>query len=109
MGKGSFLQVAKFQPWPYKKKVFVMSSSLKELDEAFKGKVELLATQSPRQVVEELKARGLTKVYVDGGAVVQSFIREGLVNEITLTVAPILLGEGIRMFGKKFDTVVDIR
>jgi dihydrofolate reductase len=43
-------------------------------------------------------------VWVAGGALVcQSFLASGLVDEIRLTIAPILLGEGLRLFGPQPD------
>jgi dihydrofolate reductase len=38
-------------------------------------------------------------VYLDGGVTIQRFIQEGLVNELTLTTIPILIGEGLPLFG----------
>jgi dihydrofolate reductase len=38
-------------------------------------------------------------VYVDGGTTIQGFLSEGLINEITVTVIPIILGDGIPLFG----------
>ena len=41
-------------------------------------------------------ARG---VYIDGGQVVRAFMREGLIDEITLSRVPVLIGEGKPLFG----------
>jgi dihydrofolate reductase len=40
------------------------------------------------------------KLYVDGGQLIQSFIRAGLIKYITVTIAPVLIGDGYRLFGK---------
>jgi len=37
---------------------------------------------------------------VDGGQIVQSFLKEGLIDDIIVTLIPVLIGEGIRLFGK---------
>ena len=37
-------------------------------------------------------------MYVDGGQVIQSFLREGLVDEMTIGVAPVLIGDGLPLF-----------
>ena len=38
-------------------------------------------------------------MYVDGGATIQSFLSDDLIDEITTTVIPILIGDGISLFG----------
>ena len=44
--------------------------------------------------------RGANRIYLDGGVIIQYFLREGLVDEMTITTIPILLGEGLPLFGK---------
>ena len=51
------------------------------------------------EVAAAMEQRGLQTIYVDGGTVIQSFLRAGLVRRITVTQLPILLGGGIRLFG----------
>ncbi|WP_106816961.1 bifunctional diaminohydroxyphosphoribosylaminopyrimidine deaminase/5-amino-6-(5-phosphoribosylamino)uracil reductase RibD [Microbacterium timonense] len=44
-------------------------------------------------VLEDLRARGVQRVFVEGGpAVASSFLREGLADELLVYVAPVLLG-----------------
>ena len=38
-------------------------------------------------------------MYVDGGALIRSFLAEDLVDDMTLSVIPVLLGAGISLFG----------
>ncbi len=38
-------------------------------------------------------------MYVDGGITIQGFLSEGLINEITITAIPVILGSGIPLFG----------
>ncbi len=47
------------------------------------------------------KAKKLTdkNIWIEGGAhVAQQFLKRGLIDEIALTIAPVLLGDGIRLF-----------
>ncbi|SDR32311.1 dihydrofolate reductase family protein [Pseudovibrio sp. Tun.PSC04-5.I4] len=101
MGRGSYEAVLGFENWPYKKPVVVLSKTLTRADvpDALKGKVRVTASD-PAQVMKELEAEGWSHAYVDGGKVVQSFIRAGLVDDIVLTQIPILIGAGLRLFGE---------
>ena len=56
-------------------------------------------TQDPAELVEELAGRGSEHVNIDGGRLIQCFLRAGLVDRRTLTRLPILLGDGIPLFG----------
>jgi dihydrofolate reductase len=38
-------------------------------------------------------------LYVDGGKTIQGFLAAGLVDDITITVIPLLLGSGLSLFG----------
>jgi len=98
MGRNSFEKVASFDEWPYPgKRVIVLSRTLqtltKEIDnvELFSGSVTAL--------IEMLTMQDSTHIYIDGGQVVQSFLEEGVVTDMTITTIPILLGEGINLFG----------
>ena len=47
-----------------------------------------------------MERRGAKGIYLDGGVTIQRFLRESLVDEMTITTIPILLGEGLPLFGK---------
>ncbi|CCG99509.1 putative protein ywjB [Fibrella aestuarina BUZ 2] len=98
MGRGTYEKVATFPEWPYPKRVFVLSHTLTNVPDALVDKVELLSL-SPRELVTYLAGRGYRHIYLDGGQTIQQFLREGLVDELTLTRVPVLLGEGIPLFG----------
>jgi dihydrofolate reductase len=53
----------------------------------------------PAQIAHELAATGAKHVYVDGGIAVQEFLRAGQILHITITRVPVLIGEGIPLFG----------
>lgn len=54
---------------------------------------------TPSEVVARLEARGMGHIYVDGGETIQRFLREGFVHRIIVTRVPVLIGEGIPLFG----------
>lgn len=52
------------------------------------------------QVATALLAEGWTRAYVDGGDVVQQFLAADLVDRLTVTTLPVLVGAGVRLFGE---------
>ena len=104
MGRNTFDTVVAFEgDWPYTKPIIVLSSSLQQVpDKAVRAE---LSASSPTELVEELAARGMTKLYIDGGAVVTSFLQEGLLDELTATTLPVVLGGGTPLFGPLDESV----
>jgi dihydrofolate reductase len=41
---------------------------------------------------------GAKRIYVDGGQVIGQFLRAGLIDDLTISIVPILLGGGARLF-----------
>ena len=99
MGRNTFEKVLTFDSWPYNKPVFVLSNSLDGVPDEIAGKAEI-TKGAIRNLVDNLKKRGFQNLYVDGGRVIQSFLEEDLINEMIITRVPILLGDGIPLFGK---------
>lgn len=52
----------------------------------------------PEHLVEKLTAEGARRVYVDGGEVVRQFLAAKLIDDLTISVIPIVLGDGIPLF-----------
>lgn len=100
MGRATFETVLKFPDWPYgPKPVYVLSRTLKQLPPSVPDAVRLLAP-NPHEVVNHCEAQGHRHLYIDGGKTIQGFLSAGLIGEITITVIPVILGEGIPLFGK---------
>jgi dihydrofolate reductase len=98
MGRGSFEKVLEFD-WPYgTKPVIVMSKSLKVVPENLRETVRI-DSSTPPELIQKLSQEGFKHIYLDGGKLVQSFLREGLIDELTLTSIPVLIGEGRSLFG----------
>ncbi|QRF90994.1 deaminase [Alcaligenes faecalis] len=100
MGRGTYEKVLTFDVWPYQLPVVVLSRQLADtsVPEHLQGKVRF-SRQTPEQLMEQLAAENLQRIYVDGGQLIQSFLRAGLVHEMILSTMPVLIGEGRRLFG----------
>lgn len=98
IGRGTFDAVMKFPDWPYEKPVFVLSSSLSELPEKAKNKATLLS-MPPSEVVKYLEGEDFENIYIDGGAVIQSFLKKDLIDELIIAKVPMIIGNGIPLFG----------
>ncbi|TWT76298.1 Dihydrofolate reductase [Planctomycetes bacterium CA13] len=100
MGRKTFQKVCSFDcPWPYPVPVFVLSNSLSSLPKEYTGKAELI-NGSLSDVLAVIHERGHQELYIDGGTVIQNFLNEDLIDEMTITVLPILLGGGSSLFGE---------
>lgn len=100
MGRNTFETAAGFDMWIYTKKVFVLSSKLKEIPERLRDKAELV-TGSPGEIVDKLGAKGYRNLYIDGGKTINSFLAEDMIDELIITTIPIVLGDGIPLFERK--------
>jgi dihydrofolate reductase len=99
IGRGTFEKVLTFSSWPYMKKVFVLSNHIKQIPNSIKEKVTILSME-PKEVLNYLSDKGFSNIYVDGGKVIQSFLKENLIDELIITRVPILIGSGIPLFGE---------
>lgn len=85
--------------WPYGKKMRVIVLSSRPVDlSGIEGNVEQMSGE-PAEIVAKLDASGATHLYVDGGDTIQRFLRAGLVTRLIITRVPVLIGEGISLFG----------
>jgi len=98
IGRKTFETVLTFDSWPYgDKRVVVLSSQTLDLS-ACKGVVEQMAGP-PAEIVSQLAASGAHHIYVDGGITIQEFLRAGLIQRLIITRVPVLIGQGIPLFG----------
>ena len=95
MGRNTFQQVMTFDNWPYNNtKMIVLTSKNIKIPEKFLETVTTADISSPKQLIKELSDQSINHVYADGGIVIQDFLSAGLVDEITVTIVPILIGKG---------------
>jgi len=100
IGRNTFETVLTFEEWPYgEKRVIVLSSRPLDLSAVRDGRIEQMSG-SPDEIVAKLAASGARRLYVDGGITIQRFLRAGLVQRLIVTRVPVLIGQGIPLFGE---------
>ena len=99
IGRKTFETVLNFAVWPYgNKRVVVLSSRPVDLSAARGAVLEQMAGP-PAEIVSKLAASGAHNLYVDGGITIQGFLRAVLVERLIITRVPVLIGDGIPLFG----------
>lgn len=111
MGRGKFGPAARGpwgdDPWrgwwaedpPFHKPVFVLTHETREPDERVGGTTFTFVDGIENALDQARAAAGERDVAVGGGAqTIQQFLRAGLLDEMRVHVAPLLLGGGLRLF-----------
>ena len=99
IGRNTFEIVLGFDPWPYgDKRVVVLSSRPLDLSVVRGGRVEQRAGD-PATIIAHLAADGAPNLYIDGGITIQRFLRAGVIERLIVTRVPVLIGDGIPLFG----------
>ena len=100
MGRKTFETVCGFDiDWPYSKPVFVISNTLSEIPKSHKDKA-FLVKGTLTEILYQINNKGFNNLYIDGGTTIQNFLKEALIDEMTLTTIPILLGGGSSLFSE---------
>ena len=105
MGRKSYEKVLSFPTWSYPNTpVVVLSQQSLSVPPELKDTVDTAAGE-PREIIEALNKKGQYHIYLDGGLTIQRFLAAGLVNEITITQIPIVLGDGIPLFSPQTNSI----
>jgi dihydrofolate reductase len=91
-------------PSPLPGRLHIVLTRNIEGKESVPGAVEY-TSDPPERIVADLESRGYTEAVLTGGAQVNAlFLQAGLIDEIWLTVEPLIFGQGIDLFlGPEFD------
>ena len=99
MGRNTFDLVRTFDAWPYgDKRLIVSSRNPVEIPDELRKTVSA-SSEAPDVLVKRLESEGFEHAYIDGGVTIQRFLHAGLIDEITITLIPVLLGSGRPLFG----------
>jgi dihydrofolate reductase len=94
VGRRTWEVVSRFPEWPYQDRpVFVLT---RRPAEGRHG--ERFVEGAPGPVLETLGGQGVGRLYVDGGRVVSQILGAGLLDELTVSILPVVIGRGIRLF-----------
>jgi dihydrofolate reductase len=94
MGRNTYEKVLGFGDWPYAGlRVIVLSNSLTQVING----AELFA-DSPEQLMAKLRTENINHVYLDGGNTISQFVNANMVDEMIISLIPIILGSGKRLF-----------
>lgn len=98
MGRNTFETLISFGVgWHYPKPGIILSSTMNSAPGEFAEHVQF-ASGTPGDVVEIAKKQGFENLYIDGGKTIQGFLRNDLIDEMIITVIPILVGGGELLF-----------
>ena len=99
IGRKTFEVVRTFGKWFYgNKPVIVLCSRPLDFSSIDDGAVDQMSGE-PAEIVMQLECRGFKHAYIDGGFTIQRFLAAGLIDQMTITRVPVLIGTGIPLFG----------
>jgi dihydrofolate reductase len=99
IGRNTFDTVLTMETWPYAGKRVVVLSGRTIDSSSSPGAAFERMTGSPAEITSRLSADGAKHAYIDGGITVQAFLRARLIQRLVITRVPVLIGEGIPLFG----------
>ncbi|MBI1378949.1 MAG: dihydrofolate reductase [Frankiales bacterium] len=94
MGRGTYDHIAGIDPVPYGGRpveVFTSRPPAPREGVAF-------VAQPASDAVARWTVQGVRNVYVDGGELIRQFLAIGAVDDLVVTVVPLILGEGLALF-----------
>jgi dihydrofolate reductase len=94
LGRSTYDAVRTFDTWPFTgKRVIVLTN--RALVSAF-GEESYAGALAP--LMERLGTEGVQRIYLDGGATIRQGLDEAIIDDMTLSMVPVLLGSGRPLF-----------
>jgi dihydrofolate reductase len=99
IGRNTYNFVVSYGKWMYgKKPVVVLSSRPIDFSWIRNGMVEQMSGD-PATIVALLEKKRYKHAYIDGGVTIQRFLAAGLMDRMTISRVPVLIGAGMPLFG----------
>jgi len=95
IGRNTYETALAFPEWPYAGKRCIVLTHR----ETPSVHGEQFFAGAPAALVDQLGLSGAQRLYVDGGAVIRQFLSDGLIDDLTVSIVPLLLGQGVALFG----------
>ncbi|MGJ3508723.1 dihydrofolate reductase family protein [Enemella sp. A6] len=100
MGRETYDVMRELAPDYYRQMpIYVLSTTLAPGSHPDMGSSPITVHPDLQSLRAKLSQDGVERAYVDGGRTVQSFLAAGLLTELTVTRVPVILGDGIALFG----------
>ncbi|KAI9142425.1 dihydrofolate reductase [Paraphysoderma sedebokerense] len=84
-------------PWPHTGKHVIVLTHQPNMKCPKSDDVEFFSGDV-KQLSDKLLKQSVKNVYIDGGNIIRQFLKARLVDEITVSLIPVLLGDGIALF-----------
>ena len=94
VGRRTYDTVLGFPSWPYAGKRCVVLTH----DPPPAQHKESFHTGDVASLLEQLHGEGVRHAYIDGGVVIRSFLDAMVVDDLTISVVPVILGNGVPLF-----------
>lgn len=98
-GRRTWEWVLAYGEWMYgTMRVVALSSRPLDFSRYPEARLEQMSGE-PAEIVAQLAASGAHHLYIDGGVTIQRFLRAGCIDRLIVTRVPVLIGQGIPLFG----------
>jgi dihydrofolate reductase len=106
MGDTTYELIGK--PLPKRLNFILTQTPEKYQDQEIPGLLEFFQG-SPEEVISHLKNKGYQTAILGGGPYTNtSFLKAGLVDEILITIEPVIFGQGLTMLKENFDLKLEL-
>ncbi len=97
VGRATYETVLGFEAWPWDgKRVVVLTH--RPID-ARHGETTHEGALAP--LMAKLASEGVRRVYLDGGVAIRQGLEEELIDDMTISTVPVMIGSGRKLFGAK--------
>lgn len=93
IGRNTFNKVLEFDQWPYGNKNVYVRTKTNSLHPSVK-----ILSGDLTENIKSIFSDGCKHIYLDGGQLVMDAIRLNQIDQLTISIIPIILGDGIRLF-----------